>query len=227
MDELITIVAEPRERVGKGGARALRRAGRIPGVIYGGEEDPLPISVDVRDIGREIHRPGFFSRLYDLQLNGKGHRVLPREVQFHPVTDAPLHIDFLRYVAGQKVHVYVPVVFVEQENCQGLRRGGVLNVVRHEIELVSQAEAIPTEIRISLAGYDIGESVHIGAVALPQGVSPAITDRDFTIATIAAPTVKKEEEEEAAARVEEVEAAAEAEAPAEGEVSEAEGEAED
>lgn len=225
MDELISIVAEPRERIGKGGARALRRAGRIPGVIYGGAAAPLAISLDIRDVGREIHRPGFFSRLYDLQLDGKSHRVLPREVQFHPVTDAPLHVDFLRYVAGQKIHVHVPVVFVEQENCQGLRRGGVLNVVRHEIELVSQPEAIPTEITISLAGYDIGESVHFSAVALPQGVNPAITDRDFTIATIAAPTVK---EEEAAAKVEEeAEAVAEAEAPAEGEVGKGEDEAKD
>lgn len=234
MNEVATISAEARERVGKSGTRSLRRGGRVPAVIYGGEGQAVHISVDLREISHEIHRPGFFSRIYDVKLNGESQRVLPRDVQFHPVTDQPLHVDFLRYVAGQRIRVNISVSFADHELSPGLKRGGVLNIVRHEIEFFCPAEAIPEEIPISLSDLEIGDSVHIKDIALPEGVSPTITDRDFTIATIAAPTVKKEEdrlaaEEAAAAALAaelEGEEGEEAEAEAEGEAEgKAEGEA--
>ena len=225
MDEVASIAAEPRVNCGKGPARRLRAAERVPAVIYGGNGEPVTVSVGLREIAREIHRPGFFSRLYDLSVNGEKLRVLPRDVQLDPVTDIPVHVDFLRFQSGQKITVSVPVSFREHEASPGLKRGGVLNVVRHEIELVCQVESIPEGIEFDLTGREIGDSLHISDVTLPEGVTPLVTDRDFTVATVAAPTVRKEEEAAAQA---EAEAAAEAlEAGEEGEeVAEAEGEGE-
>ncbi len=180
--------AEPRERTGKGGARAVRRAGKIPAIVYGGGAEPLKISLDAKEVQRLLHQPRFFATVLDLEIDGRIEHVLPREAQFHPVTDRPLHLDFVRAAAGARVTVAVPVRFVNEALCPGLKRGGVLNVVRREIELVCPADAIPAEIVADLSGFDIGDSVHIRHVTLPQGVRPTITDRDFTIASIVPPT---------------------------------------
>ncbi len=205
MSQTRTIEAEPRTARGKGGARAVRRAGRLPAIIYGGEGDPVPISLDRHDLQLEMHRPGFFARLYDVTVNGDAVRALPRDVQVDPVTDVPIHVDFIRYVKGAKLAVSVAVHFVGHDDCDGLRHGGVLNVVRHEVELLCPLDAIPDQVVASVAGLDVGDSIHISDIALPDDVSPTITDRDFTIATIAAPTVSVEPTEEEGEDEEEVE----------------------
>lgn len=188
-----TMAVTARDRAGKGAARAERRAGRIPAVIYGGKADPVMISVEPRDLQREITSGNLFSTVYTLEAGGKNERVLPRDVQFHPVTDRAQHIDFLRVTSDTKLAVEVPCNFINEDDCPGLRRGGVLNVVRYAIEFICRVDDIPNEIEIDLAGLEIGEGVHISMVMLPDGVEPTITDRDFTIATIAAPTVVAEE----------------------------------
>jgi large subunit ribosomal protein L25 len=189
MSDQATIDALPRQPRGKGGARALRREGRMPAIVYGGGDDPLSVSLDYNVLERELGRRGFFARLYDLKVNGDIIRVLPRDVQVDPVTDAPLHIDFIRYVAGATLAVSVEVRFEGQEESEGLKRGGVLNIVRHEVELLCPLEAIPEFIVADVAGSEIGDSIHISHIELPEGVTPTITDRDFTVATIAAPTI--------------------------------------
>lgn len=224
MSDGTTIEAEPRERVGKGAARAARRAGRVPGVIYGDNARPIAISLEARGLKQQIDRPGFLNTVTQLIVDGETHRVLPREVQLHPVTDAPLHVDFQRVSASTRLSIAIPVGFINEEECPGLRRGGVLNVVRHEVALICTADTIPREIEIDLTGLDIGDSVHISDVSLPEGVSPAIADRDFTIATVAAPTVMPVEEEEVAEEEEEVEGEEAEAAAAEGEAEAAEGE---
>ena len=196
MNDQALIDALPREPRGKGGARALRREGRMPAIVYGGGGEPLCVSLDHNLLEREINQRGFFARLYDLKVGDDTIRVLPRDVQVDPVTDAPLHIDFIRYVAGTAMAVSVEVRFEGQEESEGLKRGGVLNIVRHEVELLCPLEAIPEFIVANVAGREIGDSIHISDIDLPEGVSPTITDRDFTVATIAAPTVIVEPEEE-------------------------------
>ena len=198
MSEIHTLSAEPKERAGKGAARATRRAGRVPAVIYGAKKPPVMVTLEPRDVTREINKAGFFATLFDIEVGGGKERVLPRDLQLHPVTDRALHIDFLRVSASTKVTVNVPCSFVNDEEAPGLKRGGVLNVVRYEIELACRADAIPQEIEVDLTGLDIGDGVHISMISLPEGVEPTITDRDFTIATIAAPTLTVEEEDEAA-----------------------------
>jgi large subunit ribosomal protein L25 len=205
MAELTSLAAEPREGVGKGASRSLRRAGRVPGVIYGEKAPQEMISLEARELRRALQSARFFSTLCNLQVNGEAVRVLPREVQLHPVTDEPLHVDFVRVGRGATITVTVPVVFAHEDISRGLKRGGVLNIVRRELELLCPADAIPGEIVVDLKDADIGDSLHISQVALPEGVRPAITDRDFTIATISAPTVIREEEEEEAAAAEEAE----------------------
>ena len=201
MAERTVMEAETRSAAGTGAARAVRRAGKVPGIVYGPECENMKIALPGRALEREALRPGFFAQLFELKVDGSSMDVLARDLQLHPVTDAILHVDFLAVKAGSTVAVAVPVVFVNEEACDGLRRGGVLNVVRHEVELYCPADAIPEALTVDLAGLDIGASVHIGAVALPEGVTPVIDDRDFTVATVAAPTVaadivEDEEEEE-------------------------------
>jgi large subunit ribosomal protein L25 len=220
MAEISTIAAQRRERAGKGPARAARRAGRVPGVIYGSKKDPSMVTLDPRELDRELKTGTFLATVYDVQIDQDKERVLPRDVQFDPVTDQPIHVDFLRVSATSSVTVQVPVNFLNEEESPGLKRGGLLNVVRHEIEMICRADAIPAGIDIDLTGLDIGDSVHISMITLPDGVAPTITDRDFTIATVAAPTVVQEEEEEAeeGEELEEgAEAVAEGEEAAEGE----------
>jgi large subunit ribosomal protein L25 len=223
MAEVSIIAAERRERAGKGPARAARRAGRVPGVIYGAKKDPAMVTLDPRELDRELNTGGFMATIYDVQIEQNKERVLPRDVQFDPVTDRPIHVDFLRVSATTSVTVQVPVNFLNEEECPGLKRGGLLNVVRHEIEMICRADAIPSAVEVDLTGLDIGDSIHISMISLPDGVAPTITDRDFTVATIAAPTVAQEAEE--AEEGEELEEGVEGEgAPEEGAEEKPEGE---
>ena len=195
MADIQTIAAASRERAGKGTARAARRAGQIPAVIYGNNEEPLLITVDSIRLEQELGKSGFFIRLLDIEIDGKAHRVLPRDTQYHPVTDRPLHVDFLRYSADRKLAVEIPVHFMNEDDSPGLKSGGVLNVVRHAIEVLCVADAIPDAFEIDLTGLEVGDSIHASTLTLSDGVELSITDRDFTIATIAAPTVMAVEEE--------------------------------
>jgi len=192
----VSLAAEPRDRAGKGAARATRRAGRIPAVIYGNKQDSVLISLSPIDMARELRGPGFFARVYEIEVGGDKHRVLARDLQMDPVTDRPIHVDFMRFSRKTRLVVEVQVVFENEELSPGLKRGGVLNVVRHAIEFRCSPENIPESIPVDLEGLDIGDSVHISAVTLPDDVELTIADRDFTIATIAAPTVHEEPEEE-------------------------------
>jgi large subunit ribosomal protein L25 len=212
MAEIVTISAEKRDRAGKGAARETRRSGRVPAVIYGDGKEPVLISLEPRALVKELQKPGFFAKILNVQVDGETHRTLPRDVQLDPVKDTPLHADFLRVGATTRLTVAIPVQFINQEKAPGIRRGGLLNVVRHEIEMVVSADNIPQYITVDLEGYDIGDSIHINEVTLPAGVKPAIT-RDFTVASVAPPTVVREESAAAAA------AAATGGAPAEGEAA--------
>ena len=194
MSDLLTLSAEARERAGKGASRALRREGRVPAVIYGNNEDPETIHVERRELWKLLNTGHFMNSVVMVELGGKKIRTLPKDVAFHAVSDQPLHIDFLRLSKDAKVDVAVPVVFVNEEASPGLKRGGVLNVVRHELELVCEADKIPDQIEIDVTGKDVGDSIHISAVTLPAGSESAITDRDFTIATIVAPSALKKAE---------------------------------
>ena len=196
MSDFAVLPAEQRDRAGKGAARATRREGLVPGVIYGDKKDPVLFKMDPRVLVRAFHEVGFMSTQFLVSVDGEEHRVLPRDVQFHPVNDKPMHIDFLRVTDRTRVRVFVPVEFINEEQSEGLGRGGVLNVVRHEVELMCTVAAIPENLVIDLAGMDIGDSAKISDVDLPDGVKPTIADRDFTIATVAAPTIITAEEEE-------------------------------
>jgi len=200
-----TISAESRDRVGKGAARAVRRAGRVPAVIYGDKKDPVLISLEPRALRKQLDTGHFFSTVYTVDVGGTAERALPRDCQFHPVTGDAMHVDFMRVSKATRTNVMVPCVFLNEEESPGIRRGGLLNVVRHEIELICGVDDIPEQLDIDLTGLDIGDSVHISAITLPEGVQPTITDRDFTIATIAAPSRTIEEEEEAEAEAAELE----------------------
>ncbi len=199
MPEMISLSAEPRLRAGKGAARAMRREGRVPAIVYGDNKEPVMISLEPRELGRVLARPGFFNHLVEISVDGATHRTLPREVQYHPVTDAPLHIDFQRVGAGSQVTVAVPVVFINQEQSPGMRRGGILNVVRHEVEMVCSVDSIPERIVADLTGLEIGDTLHISAIELPAQARPVIQDRDFTVASIAASSAVREEAAAAAA----------------------------
>jgi large subunit ribosomal protein L25 len=193
MTETIQLAAEARARAGKGTARATRREGRIPAVIYGAKQPPVMISVEARELTRLLHRPGFFTHMYDISVDGQTHKALARDVQMDPVKDRPIHVDFLRVSEATTISVEVPVVFVNQDKSPGLKMGGTLNIVRHAVELVCRADSIPEQITVDLAGAGMNESIHISAVKLPDGVRPTIADRDFTVATIVAPSGLKSE----------------------------------
>ena len=177
-----------RNNTGKGSARAARRAGRIPAIIYGEKKDTISIDIEEREYKKLMNQSGIFSRLLDISVEGKSNTVLTRDIQFHPVSENPLHVDFLRIGKGSNINVSVPVSFINEELSPGLKTGGVLNTVRFELELECPADNIPNKIEINLEGLVVGDSIHISSVTLPDGVKPTITDRDFTIATIAAPT---------------------------------------
>jgi large subunit ribosomal protein L25 len=195
MSDTLTLSAETRDRAGKGASRALRREGRVPAVIYGNKQDPQSIHVNERELQKLLNTGHFFNSV--IMVNGE--RTLAKDVAFDVVTDRPLHVDFLRISEHATVTVEVPIVFVDEELAPGLKRGGVLNVVRHELELVVDAAEIPDQIEISVKGLEIGDSLHISAVTLPKGATPSITDRDFTIATVVAPSALKSADGEAEA----------------------------
>ena len=197
MSQTTQIDAISRSRVGKGSARAARRAGRIPAVIYGDKQPPVTIEIEDRVVRKVINEPGIFGRLLTINVDGKATTVLTRDIQFHPVTDVPLHLDMLRVGASSKVAVGVPVEFINHELSPGLKIGGVLNIVRYEVELMCPAGDIPEKITVDLDDVKIGDSIHISSIALPEGVEPTITDRDFTVATLQSPGggVKNEDED--------------------------------
>ena len=197
MSENTAINATLRSRVGKGSARAARRAGRVPAVIYGNRQAPLSIEMEERVVRKVIHEPGIFGRLLDINVEGDTTTVLTRDIQMHPVTDVPLHMDMLRVGESSTVSVGVPVEFINHEKSPGLKIGGVLNIVRFEVELDCPAGDIPEKIVVDLDDVKIGDSIHISAITLPEGVTPTITDRDFTVATLQSPGggVKNEDED--------------------------------
>lgn len=197
MSETTKVVAKMRDRAGKGGARSSRREGLIPAVIYGDKQPPVMIAVEPKSIERELHKEGYFNHRLQIDVEGTAYAVLPRDVQVDPVTDKPLHLDFLRIGPESIITVQVPVHFRNEAAAPGIKRGGVLNIVRHELELDCPSNAIPDQIDVSLAGRDVGDSIHISSVVLPQGVVSHITDRDFTIATLVAPSALKSETAEA------------------------------
>lgn len=200
MSDTLTLSAETRDRVGKGASRALRREGRVPAVIYGNNQEPLSIHLEERALIKALNTGHFFNSVIMIEgAGGKPVRTLAKDAALDVVTDRPVHVDFLRISEHAKVHVNVPVVFADEETSPGLKKGGVLNIVRHELELVCDAAEIPSEITISLDGLDVGASLHISAVTLPKGATPAITDRDFTIATVVAPSALKSADGEAEA----------------------------
>lgn len=191
MSDQLTLTAETRERGGKGASRDLRRNGRVPAVVYGGNEDPLMIHVEEKLLMKQLMTGHFMNSVVMIDVGGKTIRTLPKDVAFHPVKDRPIHADFLRISKDAKVQVAVPVSFANEEASPGLKRGGVLNIVRHELELVCDADKIPDDITIDVTGFDVGDSIHISHLTLPKGAESAITDRDFTIATIVAPSALK------------------------------------
>jgi large subunit ribosomal protein L25 len=204
--------ATARARAGKGAARQARREGLVPAVIYGDGKPPETIALDYVELWKQVLKGHFTSTVFEIALEGKKHRVIPRDLQVDPIKDLPIHVDFLRIGKDGLIRVAVPVRFVNDALSPGLKRGGVLNIVRHDIEVTCPYDKIPAFFEVDLTGLEIGRSVHISAIRLPEGVTPTIRDRDFTVATIAG-AVKQEEEEVTAAAVPEEGAAA---APAAG-----------
>jgi len=188
MANFVTIEAASRERAGKGAARATRRQGMVPGVIYGAKQAPTLISLEPKTVLREIHQSGWRSRLYEVKVGGETARALIRDVQLHPVTDLPEHIDFQRLAPGEKMRVAVTVVFNNEATSVGLKRGGMLNVVRHAVECYVDPDNVPAHFEADLAGLDINDNVRWSNLTGTEGIRPTITDRDFVIATLAPPT---------------------------------------
>ena len=212
----IVLNVEKRERTGTGGARATRKADLIPGVLYGGPRGSIPIEIKAKDVEMAIRSGKFLSHMVELNHQGEKQPVIPRAIQFHPVTDKPIHVDLYRVEENAVIAIDVVVHFKNHDASQGLKRGGVLNVVRHTIKLKCQANKIPEEVIVDLTGLDIGDSVHISSIKLPEGTRPVIRDRDFTVATIAGRKAEEETTTTAAAAPAEGEAAAEGGAAAEG-----------
>ncbi|MFA6280510.1 MAG: 50S ribosomal protein L25/general stress protein Ctc [Bdellovibrionales bacterium] len=198
MTQVVVLAAVARESVGKGTARAVRRNNMIPAVIYGDKQPPLMISMETKLMLNYVNKAKFFTHLFDIELNGKKHHVLPRDVQFDPVTDRPLHVDFLRVSANTKVRVQVPVHFTNMDKSPGIKRGGTLNIVHHEIEVLCPPSKIPEAFEINLEGYAIGAAVHLSAIKLSEGVTYTSKETDYTIAAIAVPSALRGEVEAAA-----------------------------
>ena len=205
--------ATKRESTSSGSNNKLRSEGLIPAILYGGKNPNQNISIQLKEIKNIINSDTFLSKVLELDIDGKKEKVIPRDVAFHVVSEEPLHIDFMRITTGKKIILEIPVKFINHPDSPGLKRGGVLNIVRRKVELKCPGENIPDEIIVDLAGTDIGTSIKISSVKLPENVVPTITDRDFVVATVAAPTVIKEPEK----TTEETPAeGAEGETPAEG-----------
>jgi large subunit ribosomal protein L25 len=190
--------ASARDRVGKGAARALRREGLLPAVIYGDKKPALPITIPVKETTLTLHKGGFLINIGTIDIDGEKHQVIAKDFQLHPVRDDVLHVDFLRVTGNTTLTVDIPVTFINEETCPGLKKGGMLNVVRHTVELIVPANAIPETLVFDLAKVEIGDTLHISATTLPEGAQPTITDRDFTVATLAAPGGGVQDDEEEA-----------------------------
>jgi large subunit ribosomal protein L25 len=199
MANFVTIEAEARERAGKGAARATRRAGKVPAVIYGAKTAPTLIALDPRAVLRELHRGGWRSRLYEIRVNGTATRALMRDVQFHPVSDAPEHVDFQRLAPGEEIRVAVAVHFKNEGTSPGIKRGGMLNIVRHTVEVFCDPDRVPEHFEADLGTLDINDNVRWHDLTGTEGIRPVITDRDFVVATVAAPTKMAEPAEAASA----------------------------
>lgn len=198
---IVSFAATARPRAGKGAARHARREGKVPAVIYGNNEPPLTIALDYNELWKQVLKGHFTSTVIELDLEGDKHKVIPRDLQLDPVKDQPIHVDFLRIGKDGIIRVNVPVRFVNEGLSPGLKRGGVLNIVRHDIEVFAPYDRIPANFEISLEGLEIGRSIHVSAIIMPDGVKPVIQNRDFTVATIAG-AVKQEEEASSAAATE-------------------------
>ena len=185
--ETIDIKAEARSQVGKGSARAARRAGLVPAVIYGNKETAVSVTLDANQWRQLMHKPGIFSQLININVNNETHFVLPRDIQQHPVSEEAMHVDFLRVTKNATVAVGIAVEFLNEDKCTGLKLGGVLNIVRSQVEMNCPAISIPEKLTVDLEGLNVGHTIHISSIELPEGCTPTITDRDFTVATIAAP----------------------------------------
>jgi large subunit ribosomal protein L25 len=199
MTEVTALAATSRAKETKGAARATRREGKVPGVIYGDKQSPVIIAIESNLLVRHLGKAGFMTHLFDLELDGKKHRVLPRDVQYDPVSDRPLHVDFLRVSANTRVRVAVPVVFINADKSPGIKRGGTLNVVHHQIEIICAPDKIPAKFEVSLEGLQINDAVHLSALTLPKDIKLTTNEKDFTIASIAVPSAIRSENEAAAA----------------------------
>jgi large subunit ribosomal protein L25 len=198
MTQIQELAFESRANKGKGPAYQARQKGLVPAIIYGGADQPQTITVDARSLERAIEKGAFLTTLLMLNEGGKKTRVIPRQVQLDPVSDRPVHVDFLRLAPGSSVRIQIPVRFKGQGESPGLKKGGVLNIVRHKIEMICPADHIPTEIVVDVSKVDIAESIHISAVNLPEGAKPVIRGRDFTVASIVASSSVREEQKAAA-----------------------------
>jgi large subunit ribosomal protein L25 len=205
MPDVVSLAAELRGRAGKGGARESRRAGRVPAVIYGNKQEPVLIALDGAELLKHLRRPGFMAHVFEITVAGARERVLPREVQHDPVSGKPLHVDFMRFGAETRIHVEVRVKFENEDKAPGLKKGGVLNVVHHTLDLVCSPDAIPESVTVDLNGLELGDVIHADAIELPEGVELGEDDPQATIASIAAPST--EEIAEPAAAEEEAEEA--------------------
>ena len=203
--ETIEFKAEARSQVGKGSARAVRRAGLVPAVIYGNKQPAVPITINANKWRQLMNKPGIFSQLINIEVNSEKYFVLPRDIQQHPVSEEAEHVDFLRVTKNATVAVGINVEFINEDKCTGLKLGGVLNVVRAQVELNCPAISIPEKITVDLEGLNVGHTIHISAIKLPEGCAPTITDRDFTVATVAAPRGGLGDSEEEDSTVEEAE----------------------
>jgi large subunit ribosomal protein L25 len=190
MSDMTTLQAELRAKPGKGASREARRQGKLPAVIYGNAQTPDLIAICPREFVKEMHKPGFSTRLFTIALDGKTQQTLIKDLQLHPLTDAPVHVDFLRVTSKTLVTVSVPIRFINEDKSPGLKRGGVLNIVHHEVEIKSRADAIPSSLDIDLTGVEFGHAFHLDAIQLPEGTSFASTEKGYTIATILAPKVE-------------------------------------
>ncbi len=215
MQETVKIEATLRDRVGTGSARADRRAGLIPSSVYGGKDKPMAAAINPKVIQHDIQTLSFFTKVYLLDFKGKTQRVIPRDVQRHPVTDVPMHIDFLRVSDSDSIHVQIPIHFINEDKCEGVKHGGVLNTVLHEIEVICLVGSIPEALEVDLTELSLGESIHTESMVLPKGVKVAHPDRDNTLATIVSSSSTKADEDAEAAEAAEAKAA-EAENSAEG-----------
>ena len=207
MNEIIEINASKREV--SLNLKQTRNEGKIPAIIYGENKDPILITVDTKTIKKQIKQPGFFSRQFELKIGNDNHRVLPKDLQLHPVKETIVHLDFLRVGENTKVTVSVPVRFINENSCEGLKQGGVINIVRHDIEVRSPVNKIPEAFEVNLDGLQIGDSIHVSSIDIDKEVKLLVSDRDFTIATIAPPTVIPVEEEKVETETDEKDAEAE------------------